>query len=374
MTSPLLNKDIYPILNERLHQHCENWKSEVPFLYHATKKSNLKSILNKGLLASCFGDIHGEMSIRPTKPGVYLSRHHTSNNLNSNLFQSGEEIVIIKIRTSNINPDDIYPDDALFVAFGQEDIFEDEEELRAIFNLPEEEARQLLELLCECQDADLANLMRPLWGWYLKVHGEISVSCDIPASNIVSVTGYETGIPVDIHKYHDAGRKVDVLMLQRIRDYLISKWNDRQIAIQQNKPLGEQEDSLVEDRGMSRYSALFLAEALEEVTGQSWIVEGGDVWLPEYPSGGFKDNGGNWNGHYWTTNGNIIVDLTAKQFGAKDIVVTVIDDSRYQANYDESELKDHLEHVERTVNGWLDDARGLNLFSPIDNDGELILF
>lgn len=257
MTSPLLNKEQFPILNERLREHCEDWKIQVPFLYHATKKENLASIFNKGLLTSHFG----------------------------------------------------------------------------------------------------------------KVHGEISVAHNIPSVNIISIVDYETELSIDINEYKTINKKIDLALLHRFREHLVPKWKNKQMAMNQRQSL--EDNSITEDKGMCRYSALFVAEALEEVTGNAWTIEGGDVWLPKHPTGGFKDSKGDWQGHYWTTDGNIIIDLAAKQFGDKEIVVAKDSDQRYCANYDESELNEHIKHVEDTVEDWLNEAREDGLFSSASNEIEM---
>lgn len=93
---------------------------DYPTLYHATRLEFLSSILRNGLQTSHCGRIHGSMNIRPPENTVYLSRHVNSNNLNTNLFSDDSRVVVLEISTQNLDQTKIYPDDALFVAFGQE--------------------------------------------------------------------------------------------------------------------------------------------------------------------------------------------------------------------------------------------------------------
>lgn len=98
---------------------------------------------------------------------------------------------------------------------------------------------------------------------------------------------------------------------------------------------------------MCRFTSAFLSDVL----GWEWRVAGGD---PTYKGdkAGFFD-GDTWQGHYWVTNGRQIIDLTANQFGAEEIVVTTVDDPRYRANYTPMELDNAMCEVEDRVDEWL---------------------
>lgn len=110
------------------------------------------------------------------------------------------------------------------------------------------------------------------------------------------------------------------------------------------------------DYKMCRYGALFLSEILKEKTNDLWYVEGGSTWPPFYKTGGFKTKEGEWKGHYWATNGSIIVDIAAKQFGEEEVIITSRDDSRYESNYTKKELKRDLSFVKDTVKEWKKEA------------------
>ena len=106
------------------------------------------------------------------------------------------------------------------------------------------------------------------------------------------------------------------------------------------------------DYKMCRYGALFLAEALKEKTNDLWHVEGGSTWPPFYKTGGFKTKKGEWKGHYWATNGTIIIDIAAKQFGEEEVIITDKKDSRYEEKYTKKELNRDLYFVKDTIKEW----------------------
>lgn len=164
-----------------------------PVLYHATRMDYLPSILKEGLKTTHYGKIHGQMAIRPPCKCVYLSRHKNSNNLNSNLFESDPKLVVLEISTDDINLESIYPDDALFCGFGNEDVFEDADEIVEATGWSLEKSEAFLKELEKTPDIELANKMKFLWPWYLEEHGEIAVAQDIPASSIVRIRNYSSG-------------------------------------------------------------------------------------------------------------------------------------------------------------------------------------
>lgn len=100
---------------------------------------------------------------------------------------------------------------------------------------------------------------------------------------------------------------------------------------------------------MCRFTAAFLVLVL----GWDWTVEGGE---PSYPGeqAGFFD-GKTWHAHYWVTDGERIVDLTANQFGAEPLIVTSADDERYQENYSYDELAEALHHVNSRARQWAEE-------------------
>jgi hypothetical protein len=167
--------------------------SLLPQLFHATRRSSLRNILKFGLQRSRCGDIHGAMALRPPEDTVYLSKNASSNNLNTKLFDTGEEIVLLQIDPGFIDANKIYPDDALFCAFANEDVFEDAEDVAKDLGMSTESAQHLLSHWESLDDKLLVQDMKKLWPWYLENHGEISVAQDVPASSIVCVRSYESG-------------------------------------------------------------------------------------------------------------------------------------------------------------------------------------
>lgn len=164
-------------------------------LYHVTQKSRLPSILKKGLVREYFGDIHGKMNIQPPEPTVYLSASKQSNNLNGRLLDESDRdpMVVIEINPAFIDPSKIYPDDALFIGFAQEDVFENAEEIAEALQITKEEAQTKLDHWESLTDQELVQDMKALWPWYLADHGEISVAQDVPVHAIMAVRDYQTG-------------------------------------------------------------------------------------------------------------------------------------------------------------------------------------
>lgn len=87
------------------------------YLYHATKRSNLDSILKEGLTVKHYGEVHGSMEYGPPESAVYLSTCENSNNLNCRLFTEcgvDDAVIVLRIDSSKLNADKYFPDDAFF--------------------------------------------------------------------------------------------------------------------------------------------------------------------------------------------------------------------------------------------------------------------
>lgn len=106
------------------------------------------------------------------------------------------------------------------------------------------------------------------------------------------------------------------------------------------------------DENMCRYSSLFVAKCL----GKGWHVAGGEDWedfyTRELSMGGVVLKDGRRKGHYWATNGGVIVDFAAAQFGFEAIRITHGNSPDYIPNYTKVELRGHLKYVRSTVNKW----------------------
>lgn len=87
------------------------------YLYHATRASNLASILNEGLSTKFYGQIHGRMEYGPPESAVYLSIYEDSNNLNTALFDEcsdDDQVVVLRIDADKLDSTKYFPDDAFF--------------------------------------------------------------------------------------------------------------------------------------------------------------------------------------------------------------------------------------------------------------------
>jgi hypothetical protein len=114
-------------------------------------------------------------------------------------------------------------------------------------------------------------------------------------------------------------------------------------AVERNRP------DAASGATMCRFTAAFLVLVL----GWRWRVVGGAPNYPGEPTGFF--DGKAWHAHYWVTDGERIVDLTANQFGAVPLIVTSADDERYRENYSYEELADALHHVRSRAQQWAEE-------------------
>lgn len=112
--------------------------------------------------------------------------------------------------------------------------------------------------------------------------------------------------------------------------------------------------------GMCRFSSAFLLGYL----GKGWQFVGGYPsefhWgkqrMIDRPKGFF--DGSQWHAHHWITNGKVIIDLTASQFGAEEIIVTPESDKRFGSTFMmPSEIKDALRDVRDRAALWLKEYR-----------------
>lgn len=113
--------------------------------------------------------------------------------------------------------------------------------------------------------------------------------------------------------------------------------------------------------GMCRFSSIFLHPILEDRTGRSWKMVGGET--RDGDVGGMMDSNGEWQPHYWLTDGNMIVDVTADQFGHDPIILTDYADPRYRANLTSLELRWHIADASITPAAW---HRDFADFTPDD--------
>jgi hypothetical protein len=126
-------------------------------------------------------------------------------------------------------------------------------------------------------------------------------------------------------------------------------------AVERNRP------DAASGATMCRFTSAFLVLVL----GWQWEMSGGE---PTYPgeTAGFFD-GEAWHAHYWVTDGERIVDLTANQFGQAPIIVTSTADERYSENCSEDELGEALYHVMQRARQWADDFTSKRVASFAEN-------
>lgn len=156
-------------------------------------------------------------------------------------------------------------------------------------------------------------------------------------------------LPVLTHWQHGVGSMQPRMedQLQCLRDFLVSRWISW--GSERGKPV------TAAGKGMCRFTSAFLTLAL----GQDWKFSGGypEVYLAgkgwvDNPNGGGFRLGQTWVAHHWVTNGTMIVDLTASQFGQPDILLVPVTDARFKATLQPYQVKEALRDVRDRANQW----------------------
>lgn len=119
-------------------------------------------------------------------------------------------------------------------------------------------------------------------------------------------------------------------------------------------------------RWMCRYSSLFLATLLRELQSEHvWEIVGGrppqDTDATPQAQVGMLGCDGTWHDHCWVKGNELIIDLTADQFGYAPVIVTHASDHRYRANLAEIDLEKDLQKLRRRPMQWLSDWRASDL-------------
>ncbi|WNZ24543.1 hypothetical protein HJG54_17910 [Leptolyngbya sp. NK1-12] len=111
-------------------------------------------------------------------------------------------------------------------------------------------------------------------------------------------------------------------------------------------------------RWMCRYSSIFLVMLLRELQSEHvWEIVGGRP--PQDMDGtlqaqvGMLGCDGIWCDHCWVKGNELIIDLTADQFGHAPVIVTHTSDQRYRANLAEIDLEKDLQKLQRRPMQWL---------------------
>jgi hypothetical protein len=170
-------------------------------LYHATRKSTLDSIMSEGLSPSYYGAIHGSMEYPLPKPCIFLSSLPNSENLNSTLFDQGEdEVVVLTIDAAGLDEDAFHCDDSLYSIVDGEhlefvedaaDLREAVKEFSEAYNLPKAAVRKAFKTLIAGEDDSLyQTVLRGFWREALEVDKVVSYAGVIPPDRIMEVTPY----------------------------------------------------------------------------------------------------------------------------------------------------------------------------------------
>lgn len=132
-----------------------------------------------------------------------------------------------------------------------------------------------------------------------------------------------------------------------IRDFLKPLWKEKHKILRLNQPISE-------DQKMCQFTSLFLKMVIESL-GEEAYFRGGGTRFPDVKDGGFRDSEGVWHTHFWVEVDNeFIIDITANQFGAPEVIVTSLDDDRYKSNITGDELSEFACNVEKTAFSWLE--------------------
>ncbi len=109
---------------------------------------------------------------------------------------------------------------------------------------------------------------------------------------------------------------------------------------------------------MCRYSSIFLKKVLNAATPELWQLVAGRPVLKEQEGTkeggfGFYTSSGLFFDHCWVQSVDLIVDLTADQFGADEVIITPVKDSRYCLNLEEVDLYQDIAKLSRRPEKWL---------------------
>lgn len=170
-------------------------------LYHATRKSALDSIMSEGLSPSYYGAVHGSMEYPLPKPCIFLSSLANSENLNSNLFDQGEdEVVVLTIDAAGLDEEQFHCDDSLYSIVDGEhlefvedaaDLREAVDEFSEAYGLPKQAVRKAFKSLIDGEEDSLyQSVLRGFWREALEIDKVVSYADVISPERILAVTPY----------------------------------------------------------------------------------------------------------------------------------------------------------------------------------------
>ena len=139
------------------------------------------------------------------------------------------------------------------------------------------------------------------------------------------------------------------LIAERVRKFLGPKWTHWHVTRLDDRAIPD-----IASTGMCRYSSLFLRMALDAETEGAWVIRGGAGGAAhDEDAAGYLMPDGSYRGHYWveTLSGDLIVDITADQFGGDDLIVGRPSQRRL-SGYSPSSIECHLKFVRKTVEEW----------------------
>jgi hypothetical protein len=111
---------------------------------------------------------------------------------------------------------------------------------------------------------------------------------------------------------------------------------------------------------MCRYSCLFLKKVLQEHHFGEWRIILGEPSLETEGTAqgqyGYQSEKGNWHDHAWLIKKNLIIDITADQFGGPIIYYGGKDTPCYKANIiTEADVLLKTMSLQSRVDRWLED-------------------
>ena len=109
---------------------------------------------------------------------------------------------------------------------------------------------------------------------------------------------------------------------------------------------------------MCRYSCIFLKEVLAEASFGVFEIKLGRPITRELDGThegrfGYRSADGRWHDHAWLTQKDLLIDITADQFGGPAVTVATHPSSEYHPNMSETEASENILKLQNRVNVWL---------------------
>lgn len=109
---------------------------------------------------------------------------------------------------------------------------------------------------------------------------------------------------------------------------------------------------------MCRYSCLFLQRVLKDAGYGDWRICLGRPLSPELEGTsqgqyGYRSSDGKWYDHAWLTKDDILLDITADQYGDPPVIISSSASGKYNANIPEDYVSTKLKVLEKRVDTWV---------------------